>query len=104
MYPFGISVIDATGKPGSGIMEGNFMWLGSFTECMDTVATQKQPDKSTKYLFKGQYCLASFLPRGPPRQVQGVITFLNIGVTFLCKWSFVSHRTIWGLEDLNNSQ
>ena len=24
----------------------------------------------------------------------------NIGVTFLCKWSFVSHRILWGFKDL----
>ena len=53
-------------------MELNIAWLGAFTECMDTVATKKQPDNSTKYLFKGQYCIAIFKPPGPAIPVRKI--------------------------------
>ena len=29
-------VLDADGKPGSGVYEGNLLWLGSYQECQAT--------------------------------------------------------------------
>ena len=40
------TVLDALGKPGSGIFEGNYLWLGSFSECAK--------------MEKFKYCLAGF--------------------------------------------
>ena len=31
-----ILVLDADGRPGSGINEGNLNWLGSYRECTET--------------------------------------------------------------------
>ena len=41
-----IVVLDALGKPGSGLFKGNFFWPGSFSEC--------------EGMKKFQYCLAGF--------------------------------------------
>ena len=41
------------GKPGSGILEGNFQWLGSFEQCKS--ATE---DLTIDVPFNAQYCLA----------------------------------------------
>jgi hypothetical protein len=38
--------VDASGKPGSGIFGGNFLWFGSYSEC--------------KKQSKARYCLSSF--------------------------------------------
>ena len=40
------TVVDAIGKPGSGLFEGNLFWPGSFSEC----------EKMKKF----KYCLAGF--------------------------------------------
>ena len=41
------SVLDSMGKPGSGILQGNFQWLGVFDQCKAVKAQG----------FAGQYCL-----------------------------------------------
>ena len=60
-----LSVLDAMGKPDSGILEGSIVWLGSFGECIDVRATETLPDNNTEYLFSGKYCLTVFRPSGP---------------------------------------
>ena len=52
-----ISVVDAIGKPDSGILGGNFRWLGSFDECVDVRAAINKSGAIT-YPWKGQYCTA----------------------------------------------
>ena len=41
------SVLDSMGKPESGILQGNFQWLGVFDQCKAVKAQE----------FSGQYCL-----------------------------------------------
>ena len=45
-YCIFILVLDALGKPGSGLFQGNLFWPGSFSEC--------------EGMKKFQYCLAGF--------------------------------------------
>ncbi len=58
------SVIDAAGKPGDHVLQGNFLWLGSYSYCRGIVATQTNEKNETKELYKGQYCLASLVKKG----------------------------------------
>ena len=48
-----LSVVDSMGKPGSGILDGNVEWLGSFEQCK--AATEV---KRANISFNTQYCLA----------------------------------------------
>ncbi|GFW82439.1 NRF domain-containing protein [Trichonephila clavipes] len=49
-----IRMMDATGKPSGGLMEGTSTALGDYDECLDTVSPSKYP------IF-GEYCLLEFL-------------------------------------------
>ena len=56
-------MIDAWGKPGSGIFQLNLKWLGDFDECQDVQSASDNhnvtlPDHLN---FQGQYCTV-----GPP--------------------------------------
>uniref|UniRef100_T1J952 Nose resistant-to-fluoxetine protein N-terminal domain-containing protein n=1 Tax=Strigamia maritima TaxID=126957 RepID=T1J952_STRMM len=48
------SMLDAYGKIGSGISQGNFIWPGSFSVCNDV--TQGPPYVNSSKPFHGQYC------------------------------------------------
>lgn len=50
---FSMLVLDATAKPHSGYLEGNFFHMGHYDECVDTRHTH---DDTIMY---GKYCLAS---------------------------------------------
>ena len=52
-------MVDAIGKPASGLLGGNFRWLGSFDECVDVRAAINQSGEIT-HPWKGQYCTAHF--------------------------------------------
>ena len=47
------------GKPGSGVLDGNLKWLGSYDECFAVDATVNRSGIITSP-FSGQYCSASF--------------------------------------------
>ena len=49
------AVIDAMGKPASGLLEGHFTWLGSYDECIQIQAIINDTEP-----IKGQYCSAVF--------------------------------------------
>jgi hypothetical protein len=48
---FYIIVLDTFGKPPSGIIEGNLLWLGEYSECINI----SQPF----YNWHGKYCYIS---------------------------------------------
>jgi hypothetical protein len=57
-------VLDAYGKPASGILEGHITWLGNFDECVSI--NMESPDKMNlkdgvrpNSSFIGKYCLLS---------------------------------------------
>uniref|UniRef100_A0A0N5AGU8 NRF domain-containing protein n=1 Tax=Syphacia muris TaxID=451379 RepID=A0A0N5AGU8_9BILA len=52
------NVIDAFGKPPAGVLSGNNLWIGSWSECRKiNVIKNRQGQK-----WSGQYCMASFQP------------------------------------------
>ena len=69
-----IAVIDAMGKPTSGLLEGHFTWLGSYDECIQIQATVNDTEP-----IKGQYCSAVF----GQQQVTIELTFKGANGLFL---------------------
>jgi len=52
-------VIDAIGKPPTGLMDGKIKWLGDFDECTGVKATVYQNSTAKtrpRDLFTGKYC------------------------------------------------
>ena len=47
-----LAVLDASGKPPSGILRGNLWWLGEYEECLESEALQSAP-------FSTAYCSLS---------------------------------------------
>ena len=53
------SVIDAIGKPPSGLLSYKLLWLGDYDECVKIEATVNRSGVVT-VPYKGRYCKASF--------------------------------------------
>lgn len=47
-------MLDSYSKPESGILEGNFKWLGDYSECIQLKAPLEP--NSTAGNFQGKYC------------------------------------------------
>ena len=56
------SVLDATGKPGPGLKNGNIVWQGDYGECMGVKVVNK---------FHGKMCFAT-IPVGATTQMNPV--------------------------------
>ena len=56
-------VLDAFGKPQTGLLKGNIQWRGSFKECTETVI-------KGNHTFKGQYCTAHLMNRTTSNRTQ----------------------------------
>ena len=52
-------VLDAMGKPSSGLMDGSLKWLGSYDECFAVEAKINVSGEVTSP-FTGRYCSADF--------------------------------------------
>ncbi|XP_067125800.1 nose resistant to fluoxetine protein 6-like [Centruroides vittatus] len=61
MKLWALQMVDAIGKPNSGILKGSLAFLGSYEQCLD-IELQKSRKK-----FKGQYCTVNFQPILPPK-------------------------------------
>ncbi|XP_023222899.1 nose resistant to fluoxetine protein 6-like [Centruroides sculpturatus] len=61
MKLWALQMVDAIGKPNSGILKGSLTFLGSYEQCLDI-----ELHKSRKK-FKGQYCTVDFQPILPPK-------------------------------------
>ncbi|KAG8178209.1 hypothetical protein JTE90_026977 [Oedothorax gibbosus] len=60
-------VIDAWGKPGGGLFEGNLGHVGDYDECVNLdIPDLKDPDGSGRHQT-GMYCLATFVPLLPKK-------------------------------------
>ncbi|XP_035683589.1 nose resistant to fluoxetine protein 6-like [Branchiostoma floridae] len=76
---YALNMLDAGGKPPSGILEGNFNWLGSYSQCVNVT---KKGFGST---FDAKYYIATLVPVPKPAQLSveasgyGAIT-LHLGV------------------------
>ncbi|XP_041368252.1 nose resistant to fluoxetine protein 6-like [Gigantopelta aegis] len=59
-----LRMLDAMGKPGSGLRDGSILWLGSYDECLSTTAV----DKAQRTLFDTRYCRIQLLPDAVAKQ------------------------------------
>ncbi|XP_052221322.1 nose resistant to fluoxetine protein 6-like isoform X1 [Dreissena polymorpha] len=77
-----LRMIDAIGKPPSGILDFNLKWLGNYDECLETEVSVL--DNSTGLVsepFEPQYCQASFyLGQNPAAVMTGGYIIVNIGM------------------------
>lgn len=62
LKPWAVHMLDAMGKPPSGIMEGAAMALGSYDQCLEIVNPRQN---SSVPVFVGQYCSVELLPFEP---------------------------------------
>ncbi|KFM76134.1 Nose resistant to fluoxetine protein 6, partial [Stegodyphus mimosarum] len=58
-------VIDSWGKPGDGLFEGNFGYVGDYDECVNQVIPELKDQEGNPQ--KGLYCLVRFTPILPPK-------------------------------------
>ncbi len=49
-------MLDAVGKPGVGLLNGNINWVGGYKECKQTIGPVNAEGKP---LFTGKYCRSS---------------------------------------------
>ena len=54
-----VLVIDAMGKPHSGVLNGHLSWIGGFDECI-AITAMVNTSNEISHPFKGRYCLATF--------------------------------------------
>ena len=54
-----LTVLDAFGKPGSGVLEGDLKWLGSYDECF-AVQARVNVSGSMMSPYEGKYCTVNF--------------------------------------------
>ncbi|KAK3607215.1 hypothetical protein CHS0354_031713 [Potamilus streckersoni] len=76
-----ITVIDAAGKLGSGILDGNLNWPGSYDECINTQAVVYANKSWPSYPFSGKYCMVGIQIRSPNiPQLAGGPPTLSLGI------------------------
>ncbi|XP_037522288.1 nose resistant to fluoxetine protein 6 isoform X1 [Rhipicephalus sanguineus] len=56
-----VRLVDATGKPADGLLEGTMAFVGAFDECLDTVVWDEHD--SSRLVFRGRYCTAQVAPK-----------------------------------------
>ena len=75
-------VLDAFGKPETGLLKGNVQWRGSFKECTETVI-------KGNHTFKGQYCTAHLMNRTTSNHTQ-------LGGSMVGRHTTIFHHTKLG--------
>ncbi|KAL3870699.1 hypothetical protein ACJMK2_038743 [Sinanodonta woodiana] len=69
-----LKFLDAMGKPPSGILDGQILWLGSYDECVDANVLNNATQ------FRGQYCLADIPMTGILPSVPGIPPKITIAL------------------------
>ncbi|WAR04826.1 LOW QUALITY PROTEIN: NRF6-like protein [Mya arenaria] len=87
-----LTVLDAFGKPDSGMLQGRIWFPGGFDECQDVDAIVYNNATEATDQFKGKYCRLD-IPTGRPSFVPGVENSIRVGIC-------VSDRC--NVADLNN--
>lgn len=90
-----IKMLDATGKPTAGILEGSLSMLGNYRECLSVRAPdidETEETKEFKEYFRGQYCVLQLKPYLPQKP-----TFysLNSKIPSLLKNKTASRNKPW---------
>ncbi|XP_022258231.1 nose resistant to fluoxetine protein 6-like [Limulus polyphemus] len=57
-----IRMLDASGKPFSGLLDGTLTDFGSYEECLNIIV---KVEKRKRELFRGKYCLLEIIPNLP---------------------------------------
>ncbi|XP_035826383.1 uncharacterized protein LOC101846512 [Aplysia californica] len=80
-HTWALSMVDATGSPGPGLLRHQFHWLGQYSECKEvkaTITTQSNSSESSgsdhrDVMFTGRSCLVIHVPSvdGVPRVGEG---------------------------------
>ncbi|KAK7497005.1 hypothetical protein BaRGS_00011741 [Batillaria attramentaria] len=73
--PWAVQMMDATGKPSSGVVTGNIQWPGAYEECLLVRALAADGVTS---MFSGQYCTFSITTKPESPFLPGVTA--NAGV------------------------
>ncbi|XP_022242069.1 O-acyltransferase like protein-like [Limulus polyphemus] len=71
--PWALRMIDALGKPSSGILEGNVIFLGYYSECLETTAVLPGSTRGLRQ-FWGKYCLPTLSSKyttSAPQEIPG---------------------------------
>ena len=78
-YPcFYFSVIDATGKPEAGILDGSLRWLGSYDECKRI----SYHNETMALNIKGKYSILQ-IPFGTSANAVGIIIMLYCSIIII---------------------
>ncbi|KAL5012135.1 hypothetical protein ScPMuIL_010686 [Solemya velum] len=80
--PWALKMVDAMGKPPSGIMELKLVWLGDYDECLRVTAVLSEmvDDKPREtHPFTGQYCTATF-PIGNTTDTSNPLMFMGMAL------------------------
>ena len=67
-----IRILDAFGKPPSGILEGNFVWIGDYRECINVTNSQ--------YNWTSKFCSITKSDNNGLIDVSDYTTFLKYGI------------------------
>ncbi|XP_013400860.1 O-acyltransferase like protein-like [Lingula anatina] len=86
--PWALKLLDAMGKPETGIYQGNLMWMGFYDECVGTTARTTisvTPGLSVDHEFQGKYCLVKIpFPDGVLNAPQGASIQVAMCVSERC--------------------
>lgn len=67
-----VKMLDATGKPGPGILEGSLSMLGNYRQCLEVRAPDEDEielvDGEFREYFRGQYCVLQLRPHLPEKR------------------------------------
>ncbi|XP_067662821.1 nose resistant to fluoxetine protein 6-like [Haliotis asinina] len=69
-----LEMLDAFGKPGSGILKGELKWLGSFDECIGVITNRTEVD------FGATYCTALLQPPNQTSLVDPTQLAITLGL------------------------
>ncbi|XP_067661103.1 nose resistant to fluoxetine protein 6-like [Haliotis asinina] len=69
-----LQMLDAFGKPGSGILKGELKWLGSFDECIGVITNRTEVD------FGATYCRALLQPPNQTSLVDPTQLAITLGL------------------------
>lgn len=89
--PWALKMLDSTGKLSDGILDGNVVFLGFFSECLD-VFKDPSPNETLPSKFTSRYCLATFSlanARKDPPKVSACNNILHLCCYYLTYGSLI---------------
>ncbi|ELT93753.1 hypothetical protein CAPTEDRAFT_227362 [Capitella teleta] len=90
--PWALSMLDAQAKIPSGVLNGNFLWLGNYEQCLSVRALGAKNES----LFRGKYCSAQiFAP-----VLQGQSITLGLCLPDICDKDDLKVLVLAALEEL----